>query len=96
MLILLLLSSLQVAKAAKDAREKTERCSLARGKLGKGLAMFLLIPLLGWAMLVFVAVLPLLSCSCTIFALVLCNVPKVHTSNLCCKVWIRSAFYSAF
>ena len=96
MLILLLLSSLQVAKAAKDVKVKNWRCSLERGKLGKGLAMFLLIPLLGWAMLVFVTVLLLLSCSCTMFALVLCNVPKGHTSNPHCKVWIRSAFLVLF
>ena len=41
--------------------------------------------LLGWAILVLVSVLPLLGHSCTMFALVLHNVPKGLTSNLCCK-----------
>ena len=40
--------------------------------------MFLLIPLLGWVMLVFAIVLLLLSHSCTMFAIVVCNVPKGH------------------
>ena len=61
MLVLLLLSSLQVTKAARAAKEKTERCSLEQAKLGKGLPMLLLIYLLGWAMLMFVTVLLLLS-----------------------------------
>ena len=76
----------------KGCKEKNLRCSLDRGNLGQGLAFFLLIPLLGWAMLVFVVVLLLLSCSWTIFALMLHNVPKGQTSNWNCKVWIRSPF----
>ena len=46
--------------------------------MGKGLAIFFLIPLLGWATLMFVTILMLLSCSCSMFALVLQNVPKGH------------------
>ena len=63
-----------VCQGCQDCKEKTSRCSLERGKLGKGLTMFLLIILLGWAMLVFAVVLPLLNQSCTMFALFLHNV----------------------
>ena len=94
MLILLLLSSLQVTKPFRAAKEKMKvEFGFSRlGKLGKHLAMFSLISLLGWAMLVFVAILMLLNCSCTMFALVLDSVLLGQTSNLGCIVWIRSPF----
>ena len=55
--------------------------------------MFLLIPFMSWAMLVFAVVLPLLSRSCTMFALVLHIVNKYQTSSLYCKVQSKSLFY---
>ena len=61
-------------QSCQACKEKNQRRSLKRGKLGKDLAIPLLIPLMGWAMLVFVVVLLLLSRSCTMSALVLCNV----------------------
>ena len=70
--------------------------SLAWRKLGKGLAMFLLIPLLGWAMLVFVAMLLLLSYNCTIFGFVLYNVPIGYTSNFHWKIRIIAEFLVHF
>ena len=70
-------------QGCQDCKEKNLRHSLERDRLGKGLAIFLLIPLLCWAMLVFTVVLPLPSCSCTMFGLVLHNLPILQISNLC-------------
>ena len=83
-------------QGCQGCKEKKIKCILERGKLRKGLLILLLVFFLDWAMFVFVTMLLLLSCNRTIFALVLHNVPKVQTSNLCWKVYIRSPFLVIF
>ena len=80
-------------QCCQGCKEKNWRCGLDWGKLGKWFSSVLAN---SFARLGHVGVCLLcchyLSCSCTMFALMLCNVPKGQTSNPCWKVWIRSAF----
>ena len=84
------MSSLQVTNAARAAKKKNWRCRLDWAKLEKGLAIFLQILLLGWAILVFIIVLQLLNH--TMFAFVLYNLFKGQNYNLHHKIWIKSPF----